>query len=121
MAIRWNFETDKMGIIEYEGGKALHIYNGNAYAIFLYEYTQGGEDMYSLHCFYANKEHAKRCLALTKDTKGNDICFPDSLSWGDDVHKMTKIVLDPRARNAKELAQLLIKAYNNITIELKEV
>lgn len=117
MALNWNFKTDKMGVINYEEGKQLDIYNGNAMAIFLYEYKEDGEDMYQLHCFFADKEHARRCLGLTKDTKGQS-CFPDSLHWGKKVCNMTSIVLNPNARGSRDLAALLLKAYDNITIQL---
>lgn len=114
MSLRWDFNEDKMGYIQFEGDKRINIYNGNAYAIFLYE----SEDQYWLQNFYADKEHAKRCLGLTKETKGTH-CFNDDISFGPKTYKMEKVVLDPRARNARDLAMLLLKAYDNITIELK--
>ena len=120
MALRWDFNEDRMGHIEYEGmDEVITIYNGNAFAIFLAE----DDKEYSLMCFYADEKHAKTCLGLDKSTKGKKPVFNDEVYTNDGEHaiphRMTKVVLYPEARNARKLAELLLKAYDDITIELR--
>ena len=122
MALRWDFNEDKMGYIHYTDGNTIKLYNGNAFCIMLNEWEEGGKELYTLASFFADKEHAKRCLSLTKDTKGNDPCFPTYI-WtqeSDDPIYMDKVVLYTKARGSRDLAQLLIKAFDDITIEMKK-
>lgn len=45
------------------------LYKGNAFLIALYEYKdEDGTDMYQMSWFLLDKDHAKRCLGLEKDT-----------------------------------------------------
>lgn len=123
MALRWDFNEDKMGYVHYADGNTIKLYNGNAFCIMLTEWEEDGKSLYSLASFFADKEHAKRCLGLAKETKGQDpVGFPTYI-WtqeSDDPIYMDKVVLYTKARGARDLAQLLIKAFDNITIEMKE-
>lgn len=127
MSLNWDFNTDKMGYILYKDGTRKPMYNGNAFVIINNEWEENGERYYSLYNFYADETHAKRCLGLDskyKDTYKKAPSFADPI-WRDVDGKtvtaiqVDKVVLYSKARNAKELASMLIKAYNDITIELK--
>ena len=59
MALQWNWK-DKMGklTIRQKGKKYnVNIYSGNFLAVFVCEYTDGGNEMYSLYDFFADKKH----------------------------------------------------------------
>ena len=50
MALQWNWK-DKMGKLTIRRKMKkyyINIYSGNFLAVFVYEYTDGGKDMYSL-------------------------------------------------------------------------
>lgn len=64
MALQWNWK-DKMGkfTIRQKGKKFnANIYSGNALAVFVYEYTDGGKEMYSLYDFFADKKHCDNII-----------------------------------------------------------
>lgn len=114
MALNWNFKEDKMGTItERLGGKeyTYNIYNGNAFAIFVAEWTtEDGREMYNLHNFFGDERHAKNCLGLSKEY--NDCMYEEG--------EVVRLTLNPKARNAKKLAELFIKTGLDITIEMKK-
>lgn len=130
MALRWDFNEDKMGYALYKDGTRRPMYNGNAFVIVNNEWEDGDKRYYSLHTFFADEKHAKRCLGLdkayAKENPNQKPFFIDTVIWrgnpdGEDLEiPLEKIVLYSKARNAKKLAELLIKAFDNITIEMKE-
>lgn len=64
MALQWN-RKDKMGklTIRQKGKKFnVNIYSGNALAVFVYEYTDGGKEIYSLYDFFADKKHCDNII-----------------------------------------------------------
>ena len=64
MALQWNWK-DKMGklTIRKKGKKFnVNIYSGNFLAVFVYEYTDGGNEMYSLYDFFADKKHCDNII-----------------------------------------------------------
>ena len=64
MALQWNWK-DKMGklTIRQKGKKFnVNIYSGNFLAVFVYEYTDGGNEMYSLYDFFADKKHCDNII-----------------------------------------------------------
>ena len=64
MALQWNWK-DKMGklTIRQKGKKYnVNIYSGNFLAVFVYEYTDGGKEMYSLYDFFADKKHCDNII-----------------------------------------------------------
>lgn len=127
MSLNWNFKDDKMGYLLYEDGTKKPMYNGNAFVIINNEWDEDGEHYYSLYNFFADKEHAKRCLGLDpkyKATYKKEPSFASSI-WKevDGEHKeipLDRVVLYSKAYNAKDLAQLLLKAYDDITIEMRK-
>lgn len=65
MALQWDFKK-KVGYMTLPSNDErcdvfkINIYIGNAYGIFIWEATDG---KYQLYSFFADKEHAERCLA----------------------------------------------------------
>lgn len=118
MAITWDFNTDKMGTIYYEGGFKRTVYNGNAFAFILNEWKEDGKDYYSMSMFYVDKDHAKRCLGLDKKYKtyGEPPIFPMEVSTAKGDFELLKVVLNKNARNAKDLARMLLDV--GITVQL---
>ena len=119
MALTWDFNTDKMGTIIYEGGFKRNIYNGNAFCTILNEWKEDGKDYYSLAMFFADKTHAKRCLGLDskyRDTYGKAPIFPMEVSTQKGDFALLKVTLNKNARNSTDLAGLLLKA--GITVQL---
>ena len=64
MALNWNW-NEKIGELLIRQGEkefTISIYQGNALAIFLHEYTnEDGQKVYSLYSFFCDKEHFKNC------------------------------------------------------------
>ena len=64
MALNWNW-NDKIGELIIEQDKKsfpISIYQGNALAIFIHEFTSdNGEEQYSVYNFFCDKEHFRRC------------------------------------------------------------
>ena len=81
------------------------LYQGNAYLIFIYHYEENGEKMYTLHTFFADKEHMKNCLGLNKKWSKDNIFNEDGYS------KLVKISLD-KNHNAyvKQIVDALVQA-----------
>lgn len=64
MALNWNWDSKIGELLIRQGEKefTISIYQGNALAIFLHEYTnEGGQEVYSLYSFFCDKEHFKNC------------------------------------------------------------
>lgn len=111
MALTWDFKN-KVGeaIIKQKDEEfILNLYNGNAYLIFVYEYTDSktGDDMYNLWTFWADKVHAKNCLGITKKY---DNIYDE---------KIVKFRFDKtKCKNVEEIIGLIVKAFDNIDIEV---
>lgn len=72
MALNWKW-SEKAGemIFREADGEELKIslYQGNALLIMLYEYEdETGNEMYNMWSFWADEQHAKNCLGLSKGT-----------------------------------------------------
>lgn len=97
MALQWNWK-DKMGklTIRQKGKKFnVNIYSGNFLAVFVYEYTDGGNEMYSLYDFFADKKH---CDNIIKNHK--------RLFFDDEV---VSIELNLFYRSAQTLLKILVE------------
>lgn len=67
MALRWDFKAPG-GTVTLQNGDVINWYQGNCMMIALDEFkADDGEEHYSLAWFFADSEHAKNCLGLTKD------------------------------------------------------
>lgn len=67
MALNWRWDK-KVGEATFRNsaGKTYKtsLYIGNAFLISLYRYKENGEKMYTMHGFFCDETHAKRCLGL---------------------------------------------------------
>ena len=112
MSLNWQWE-DKVGTIDiFNTDKVVTytLYQGNAFLIMLYEYKEEGKDMYTMHNFFADKEHAKNCFGLTKGYEN---------MFNTNYYRIKSIRLNKKKyRYTKDLVDMLIKAFDNIKIEL---
>lgn len=115
MALNWNW-NEKCGEAVFEqnfnGTKefTVSLYQGNAFLIFIYEYKEDDNDMYSLWTFWADKVHAKRCLGLEKGYEN---------LYNDGRDKLKKIRLNKaKCSNVSEIVRMLVKAFDDLTIEI---
>lgn len=122
MSLSWEW-NDRIGTCTVEQnvhGKepyTFNIYKGNAFAIFIYEYDNDGVGKYALTNFFADKTHAKRMLGLDskyKETYGKKNYLDH------DYERYVEFALDASRKEAKELAELLMKAEwkSGITIRM---
>ena len=112
MALNWKW-SEKVGTATIQQGDRqyeLNLYQGNAFLIMMSEYKEEeGNDMYSLYTFFADVAHAKNCLGLSK---GHDNVFDES-------NKLVKVRLNKKKYSyTKELVNMLIKAFDEIQIEI---
>lgn len=116
MALNWRWE-DKIGEATVEqtfNGETKiftkSLYEGNAFLIFITEWKENEEDMYSLYSFFADEAHAKNCLGLTKN---NNNIFTDGYD------KLTKISINKKkSRNWKKIVTLFAQAFDDIEIKI---
>lgn len=117
MAIRW-FWKEKCGELTFTQERdektyeyTLSLYEGNAFLIMLHEYkNEEDEEMYNMWGFWADKDHAKRCLGLAKD---------ECNIYNDGMCTFKKIRLNKaKSRNWKSIVTMLAQAFDEITIEL---
>lgn len=114
MSLNWKW-SEKCGeaVVEQRGKDfTMSLYQGNAYLIFIYEFKENGKDMYDVWSFWADKEHAKRCLGLAK---GKEYCNLYNSEWD----KLKTIRINKaKHRNASELIGMLVKAFDDLTVEI---
>lgn len=117
MSLNWNFTTDYIGTLyikeDYHNGEGEKeyphpIYDGNAFAIFTSEWEEEGKRMYNLYNFFADEKHAKNCLGLSKEYKGNNIFEGKKTRWE----------LRRDSKNARKLAKMLIDTGMETTITM---
>lgn len=119
MSVNWNWNgkcgevsVKQMHPKEADREFTISLYNGNCMVVMLYEYKdeQTGEDMYNLFSFFADKDHAKNCLGLSKGT--NNI-------FDTPYQRFTKVRLNKKkCRYFKDLVALFAQAFDNIDIEV---
>lgn len=120
MALHWNWD-EKIGtatLVQMHPSMedkeyTLGLYQGNAYLIMLNEWEEDGQNMWSMHSFFIDKEHAKNALGLNKKKD------PDSYNIYNTCYtKLTKIRLSKDYRYLKDLVTMLTQAFDNLTIEI---
>jgi len=109
----WSFK-DKIGeatILQGEDEQKLSLYQGNAFLIFLKEFKdEEGNDKHSLWTFFADEQHAKNCLGLSKE--GYESIF-------DSQNMLTKISINKAKYSyTKKLVDLLVRAFDEIQINI---
>lgn len=103
----WTWDS-KCGEMEY-GNYTTNLYEGNALMIMISEWTNDdGVDQYQVSGFFADKEHAKNCLGLSK---GHENIYEDC-PW----KKLT--IYRSKSRNWKVFTELAAKAFPGIEIHL---
>lgn len=113
--LTWDFKKKCGEVTLMQGDRefTLNLYQGNAYLIFLSEYEEDGKSMYSLYSFFADKTHAKRLLGLQKNLDG----VKENVFDGHD--KFTKFRFNKtNCRDLEEIIGLIVKAFDNIDIEI---
>ena len=98
MALQWNWK-DKMGKLTIRRKMKkyyINIYYGNFLAVFVYEYIDGGKEMYSLYDFFADKKH---CDNIIKNHK--------RLFFDDEV---VSIELNLFYKSAQTLLKILVES-----------
>lgn len=113
MALEWRWEN-KVGtitIFNYDREVEFSLYQGNAFLIMIYEYQEDGKDMYRMHNFFADKQHAKNCLGLSKGHNEN--------IFNQDAYQIRKIHINAdKYSYTKDLVDMLLKAFDNIEIRI---
>ena len=115
MALNWNW-NEKCGEVilnQTVAGEdkefSVSLYQGNAYLILIYEYTDDdGKDCYDLYGFFNDKDHMRRCFGLDKKFGGRNL-YTD---W-----KKVRIN-KAKYRHTKELVTAIAEAFDDISIEL---
>ena len=114
MALTWKWDS-KMGeaIIHDEMQDkdfVKNLYEGNAFLIFMNEWKEDDQDMYSLYSFFVDEIHAKNCLGLTKDHTNMFL---------EGYHTLTKVRINKKkSRNWKKIVKLFSEAFDDLEIEL---
>ena len=107
MALQWNWK-DKMGKLTIRRKMkkyCINIYSGNFLAVFVYEYTDGGKEMYSLYDFFADKKHCDNII------KNHQRLFFD---------EVVSIELNLFYKSAQELLDIFVKNGYKIECYYKE-
>lgn len=111
MALHWEW-SKKCGemVVKYteHPPMKLDLYKGNAFLIMIYQDEK--EKTYQLWSFFANKDHAKNCLGLTK---GNTNIFDREDMWIDSITIYTNIY-----ERWWMVTDLFTRAFDNLTINL---
>ena len=70
---KWDEKCGEMVVTDPLSNKEFtkNLYVGNAYLIMMSEWNEDGTDKYALWSFWADKEHMKNCLGLSKKSGGN--------------------------------------------------
>ena len=119
MALRWNF-NEKVGellteeTINGETRQFIHpLYTGNAFLIMTNEWEENGVGKYSMYRFWADEDHMKIMLGLKADRAGEKRnCYEGGYD------RWVKIRLSKRCRYLNKITNALVKAFDNITIEI---
>lgn len=115
MALTWDYDKKIGECVVYDGRTDLEyildLYEGNAFLIALYEYhdTEEDKDKVQLQWFFADEQHAKNCLGITK---GHSSIF-------DDGYLVSLHFDNPsKSRYLDKHIKLFLKAYPNLSITI---
>lgn len=90
----------------------LNLYQGNAFLIMLYEYEEDGKEKSEMIGFFLDEYHAKNCLGLNKKEGYTDNIYN---GW----QRLSRVRINKKKyKYADKLLTLLVKAFDNITIEV---
>ena len=110
----WNGKIGEVTIKEHYAGETfkVNLYEGNAFLIFIYEFTEDGKEKYNVWSFWADREHAKNCLGISKDCDNIYVCDDKSI-FGDWVFYKDK------SKNYTKIIELLCKAFDNVSVKVE--
>lgn len=109
MALTWKY-SERAGHITFKDGTVYPWYEGNALMICNREERTETEINAWLVFFFANEDHAKNCLGLTR---GNENIFSDN--------PMVCVTIHPQyCRQWAKVCKLLLKAFPDIKILLDQ-
>lgn len=81
----------------------------------IYECEEDGKDMWSMHNFLIDKNHAKNCFGLSKGYTKNLFNIDEYF----DKYQLRKIEVDgDKYSYTKELVDMLLEAFDNIEIKI---
>lgn len=118
MALHWQWKN-KCGIATFKAAWDndklfdVNLYEGNATLIFVNEFIEDGVEKYNVFSFFADDNHMKRCLGLSK---GYENIFADGHN-----NVLKKIRFNKKKMgkaNLNKLVSAFAKAFDNITIEI---
>ena len=101
MAVNWDW-SDKKGEVVWKNKKGTNetfkwtIYHANCLGCMLYEYKEGGDDLYRFMCYFSDVHHLKRMLGLESFKTRNDTSIKED--WFKEVYtdfEIDYIKLDP--------------------------
>ena len=107
MALHWNW-SEVSGEITHKNGDTYNWYEGNGLIIALFEWEQDGESMYRLNWFFADKDHARNCLGLSK---GHENLFSENPITEITIHRK-------HCYQWKDIVNLMVRAFPDIKIVL---
>lgn len=114
MALNWLWK-DKCGEATFRfwdgEERTVNLYEGNAFLIFVNEYKENDQNMYNVFSFFVDEAHAKRMLGLDKSEGTHN-------SFNTEREKLVKIRLNKNKCKAGKIIALLVKAFDDLTIEL---
>lgn len=114
MAVQWQWK-EKCGKVtvvdENQKEYTANWWEGNCLMIILNEWTaENGEEMYSMGWFFADVEHAKNCLGLSKGHTN---------MWTDEGQTITELTINLKyCYQWKKIVDVMTKAFPNIKITL---
>ena len=122
MSVRWNWD-EKCGtaeFVQWEGGEherrfTTTLYTGNAYLIFLNEWTEeDGKTYWSMYNFWVDEQHMKNTLGLNTKRGEENFNYFDTPEC-----KLTKIRINKaKCRYWKKIIPALAAAFDDLVIEL---
>ena len=112
---QWDEKVGEVDIYNYDKVVTYSLYQGNAFLIFVYEYTENGKSMYSVNNCFVDEAHAKRALGIDKNSK---------TTYGDNTlnqpsYKLQEIRIKKKDyKHTKKLISMLVEAFDELTIKL---
>ena len=118
MALRWDFRERIGEWVEVDNdGKenTYYLYQGNALLIALAEWEESGTSMYAMHMFFADKEHMKNMLGLSKEYHYGENILQDN-GYGSVLKKIK--LNKTKCKQLKDIVDAFVKAFDEIEIEI---
>ena len=113
MALHWDWKekAGQVTVVDHLGKEyTANWCEGNGLMIVLNEWEENGETYWSMGWFFADIEHAKNCLGITKGKKN---------MWTEDGMKITKLTINRKySTQWKKLVDVMTKGFPEIDITL---